>query len=441
MDHFQYSNGRLHAEDVAVEDIAAVVGTPVYVYSTATLERHYTTFAAAMDGLDATICYAVKANTNIAVIRTLADLGAGADVVSGGELRAALSAGVPAGRIVFSGVGKTPDEMAAALTAGVMQINVESEPELDVLANVARSLNVRAPIAIRINPDVDAHTHAKITTGRSENKFGIEWTAAHQVYARAGAMPDIDVVGIAAHIGSQLTDLEPFGEAFHRLRDLVAMLRADGHDIRTLDLGGGLGIPYGNEEAPIPSPAAYADVIRSTVGDLGCRLILEPGRLLVGNAGALVTRVVYVKEGATRTFVIVDAAMNDLLRPTLYSAYHEIVPAKEAPADAETRQVDIVGPICETGDTFGTGRPLPPVAAGDLLIMRTAGAYGAVMASTYNMRPLVAEVLVKGEAFAVVADRIPVETLLARQHLPKWQGETAGSVSTEPANGPLAKAK
>ncbi len=425
MDHFHYRDGRLHAEDVAIEDIAAAVGTPVYVYSTATLERHFRTFAGSFDGLDATICYAVKANSNIAVIRALADLGAGADVVSGGELRAALTAGVPAGRIVFSGVGKTRDEMAAALTAGVMQINVESEPELEALGGVARSLGVRAPVAIRINPDVDAHTHAKITTGRGENKFGIEWTVAHRVYARAAAMPEIDVVGTATHIGSQLTDLEPFREAFLRLRDLVVMLRADGHRIRTLDLGGGLGIPYGNEEAPIPAPSAYAGVVRETVGDLGCRLILEPGRLLVGNAGALATRIVYVKEGATRTFVIVDAAMNDLLRPTLYNAHHAIVPVTEPPANAKTRPVDIVGPICETGDTFGTGRPLPPVAAGDLLVIRTAGAYGAVMASTYNMRPLVAEVLVKGGAFAVVRDRIPVEDLLARQHIPNWEEEIA----------------
>jgi diaminopimelate decarboxylase len=290
-------------------------------------------------------------------------------------------------------------------------------------------------VAVRINPDVDAHTHAKITTGRSENKFGIEWTGAHRVYARAAAMPEIDLVGIAAHIGSQLTDLEPFREAFHRLRDLLAMLRADGHDIRTLDLGGGLGIPYGNEHAPIPSPAAYADVVRSTVGDLGCRLILEPGRLLVGNAGTLVTRVLYLKEGATRTFVIVDAAMNDLLRPALYGAYHAIVPVRQPPAGAETRDVDVVGPICETGDSFGTGRPLPPVAAGDLLVMRTAGAYGAVMASTYNMRPQVAEVLVKGAAFAVVRDRIAVEDLLARQSIPNWLNVPAGDRVAELADG------
>lgn len=436
MDHFHYNNGRLHAENVALEEIAAAVGTPVYVYSTATLTRHYKTFANAFDGLDPTICYAVKANTNIAVIHTLADLGAGADVVSGGELRAALMAGVPAERVVFSGVGKTRDEMAAALTAGVMQINVESEPELEALAEVARSLGRRAPVAIRINPDVDAHTHAKITTGRSENKFGIEWTVAHRVYARAGALPDIDVVGIAAHIGSQLTDLEPFGEAFHRLRDLVAMLRADGHHIRTLDLGGGLGIPYGNEHAPVPSPAAYADVVRSGVGDLDCRLILEPGRLLVGNAGVLLTRIVYVKEGATRSFVIVDAAMNDLLRPSLYSAHHAIVPVNAPPAEAELLPVDVVGPICETGDSFGIDRPMPPVAAGDLLILRTAGAYGAVMASTYNMRPLVAEVLVNGDAFAVVGQRIPVEDLLARQHIPNWKKENAGRCVAEPAENP-----
>jgi len=434
MDHFQYKNGRLHAEDVAIQEIADAVGTPLYVYSTATLERHYRAFAEAFDGVDSTICYAVKANSNIAVIRTLANLGGGADVVSGGELRAALSAGVPAGRVVFSGVGKTRDEMAAALTAGVMQINVESEPELEALAEVARALGVRAPVAVRINPDVDAHTHAKITTGRSENKFGIEWTVAHRVYARAGAMPEIDVVGIAAHIGSQLTDLEPFREAFHRLRDLLAMLRADGHDIRTLDLGGGLGIPYGNEDAPIPSPTAYADVVRSTVGDLGCRLILEPGRLLVGNAGTLVTRILYVKEGATRTFVIVDAAMNDLLRPTLYSAYHAIVPVNQPPDGAEPREMDIVGPICETGDTFGTGRPLPPVAAGDLLVMRTAGAYGAVMASSYNMRPQVAEVLVKGDSFAIVRDRISVEDLLAHQRIPNWLDMHAGDRVAEPAD-------
>ena len=420
MDHLQYRIGRLHIEDVAIEDIATAVGTPTYVYSTATLRRHYRVFAGALDGLDAVVCYAVKANSNIAVIRTLAELGAGADVVSGGELRAALTAGVPADRIVFSGVGKSRDEMAAALSVGVMQINVESEPELEELSNVAASLGVEAPIAVRINPDVDANTHAKITTGRMENKFGIEWTAAHRVFSRAREMPAIRVNGVAVHIGSQLTDLKPFREAFHRLRDLVAMLRADQHDIDILDLGGGLGIPYGNEQAPIPSPDAYADVVRATVGDLGCRLIFEPGRLLVGNAGALVTKILYVKEGATRTFVIADAAMNDLLRPTLYSAYHAIVPVTEPPLGAPTSDVDVVGPICETGDTFATRRPLPSLAGGDLLAIRTAGAYGAVMASSYNTRPLVPEVLVNETVFEVIRERVSVDDLLARQRVPSW---------------------
>ena len=420
MDHFQYRDGRLHAEDVPIERIAEAVGTPVYVYSTATLERHYRVFAAAFDGLDASICYAVKANSNIAVIRTLARLGAGADVVSVGELKAALAAGVPADRIVFSGVGKTRDELAAALRAGVMQINVESEPELEALDRIGRSLGVKAPVAIRVNPDVDANTHAKISTGKRENKFGIEWTAAHGVYSRAARMQGIDIVGAAVHIGSLVTDLAPFGAAFHRLRDLVAMLRADGHRVLTLDVGGGLGIPYGAETAPVPTPEAYADVVKGALGDLGCRIILEPGRMLVGNAGVLLTRIVYVKEGATRTFVIVDAAMNDLLRPALYGANHAIVPVIEPAADVELAEMDVVGPVCETGDTFATGRPLPPVAAGELLVLRTAGAYGAVMASSYNSRPLVAEVLINGDAFAVVGDRVSEDDLLARQRLPEW---------------------
>ncbi len=420
VDHFHYRGGRLHAESVAVETIAGQVGTPVYVYSTATLERHFRVFADAFRGLEPLICYAVKANANLAVVRTLAGLGAGADVVSAGELRVALAASVPAGAIVFSGVGKTAEEMAAALRAGVLQINVESEPELAVLSQVAQSLGVEAPVAIRINPDVDAGTHAMITTGRRENKFGIEWTAAHAVYARAAAMPGVRVVGVAVHIGSQLTHLEPFRQAFHRLRDLVAMLRADGHAITRLDLGGGLGIPYGDEAAPVPTPEAYARVVRRAVGDLGCQLILEPGRLLVGNAGILVARVICVKEGATRTFVIVDAAMNDLIRPALYGAFHAVVPVNEPAANIEPVPVDIVGPICESGDTFASNRSLPPIRAGDLVAFRTAGAYGAVMASTYNVRPLVPEVLVRGEAYAVVRDRIGIEELLFRQHLPDW---------------------
>ncbi len=420
MDHFQYRDGRLHAEDVPLERIAEAVGTPFYAYSAATLTRHYRVFADAFSDLPATICYAVKANGNIAVIGTLARLGAGADVVSGGELKRALTAGVPANRIVFSGVGKTADEMAAALAAGVMQINVESEPELALLNRIAGERGVRAPVAVRINPDVDAGTHAKITTGLSENKFGVEWTRAHQVYADAAAMPAIEIVGVAVHIGSQITELTPFRDAYLRLRDLVAMLRADGHPIARLDLGGGLGIPYGDDGAPAPAPEDYAAVVRATVGDLGCDLILEPGRVLVGNAGVLVTRVLYMKEGATRGFAIVDAAMNDLLRPALYEAYHAIVPVREADGADEPAEFDVVGPVCETGDTFGTFRPLRGIGTGDLLAIRTAGAYAAVMASAYNARALVPEVMVNGDAFAVVRERIVVDDLLARESVPPW---------------------
>ena len=418
MDHFQYRDGRLCAEAVPLARIAEEVGTPFYCYATATIERHYRVFADAFAGLDATICYAVKANSNIAVIGTLARLGAGADVVSAGELKRALAAGVPPGRIVFSGVGKTGDEMAAALKAGVLQINVESEPELDVLGEVAGSLGVDAPVAIRINPDVDAGTHQKIATGKSENKFGIEWTRARAVYSRAAAMPAISVVGVAVHIGSQVTDLAPFRDAYVRMRDLVAMLRADGHPIERLDLGGGLGIPYGDEVTP--TPEEYAATVKSAIADLDCHIILEPGRVIVGNAGVLVTRVVHVKEGAMRTFVIVDAAMNDLLRPALYNAAHAIVPVTEAAAGTELMEVDVVGPICETADTFGSGRLLPAMKAGDLLAVRTAGAYGAVMASTYNARPLVPETLVKDATYAVVRERMSVDDMLARESFPPW---------------------
>ncbi len=430
MDHFCYRGSRLRAEEVPIRDIVDAVGTPVYIYARATIERHYQVFAEAFAGLDTVVCFAVKANGNLAVIRTLALLGAGADVVSGGELSTAIAAGVPESRIVFSGVGKTADELAHALSLGVMQINVEFEPELELLDRIARSLGCRAPTAIRINPDVDANTHDKISTGRSENKFGIEWTAAHQVYARAIAMPGIELTGVAVHIGSQLTDMEPFRAAFHRLRDLVAMLRADGLHITTLDLGGGLAVPYGNEDAAIPTPAEYAAVVRQTLGDLDCRLILEPGRLIVGNAGVLVTRVLFVKEGATRTFVIVDAGMNDLIRPAMYDAFHAIVPETEAGPEAPRRPVDIVGPVCETSDTFATGRLLPPVAAGDLLVIRTAGAYGATMASSYNARSLAPEVMVDGAAFAIVRERLPYADLLARQHLPDWLREVPADAAS-----------
>ncbi|MCW8861785.1 MAG: diaminopimelate decarboxylase [Rhodospirillales bacterium] len=418
MDHFTYRDGVLCAEDVPLSQIAEAVGTPFYCYSTATLEHHYKVFADALSGLDATVCYAVKANPNIAVISTLARLGAGADVVSGGELKRAMAAGVPPEKIVFSGVGKTRDELAQAIASGVMQINVESEPELQALNDVAMEAGVKAPVALRINPDIDAKTHAKISTGKSENKFGIEWTRAHAVYSRAAKMPGIDITGVAVHIGSQLTDLQPFHDAFRRLRDLVAMLRADGLPIRRLDLGGGLGIPYDGE--PTPGPAEYAAVVRDTVADLGCSLVFEPGRMIVGNAGVMVSRIIYVKEGATRTFLIIDAAMNDLMRPSLYDAYHAIVPVSEPAGNAPQKPVDVVGPVCETGDTFCRQRPMPPVAAGDLLALRTAGAYGAAMASTYNTRPLLPEVLVSGKAFSLVRKRVEVEDIIAMDRLPAW---------------------
>jgi diaminopimelate decarboxylase len=423
LDHFGYRIGELHAEDVAIGRIAAEVGTPVYVYASATVERHYRVFAEALADLDPLICFAVKANGNLAVVATLARLGAGADVVSGGELTLARAAGIGGDRIVFSGVGKTEDELALALEARVLQINVESMPELEALDRVARRLGMVAPVAIRINPDVDALTHAKISTGLKENKFGIEWTVAHRIFAAAARLDGIDPLGLAVHIGSQVSGVEPFRAAFRRLRDLVAILRADGHRIRTLDVGGGLGVPYGDGAEPTAGPLAYAEVVRATLADLGCRLIFEPGRLIVGNAGVLVTRVIYVKEGATRTFVIVDAGMNDLMRPALYGAFHSIVPVTQAAADAPLRDVDIVGPVCESSDTFAVARPLPPLKSGDLLALRTAGAYGAAMASTYNARPLVPEVLVQGDRFAVVRERVPVEAILARQHLPPWLTE------------------
>ncbi len=436
MDHFQYRAGELMAEDVPLARLAARVGTPFYCYSSATIERHYRVFTEALAGLDATVCYALKANSNRAVVATLARLGAGADVVSGGELMLARAAGVAPSRIVFSGVGKSRAELTNALRAGVMQINVESEPELLALDARARALGRVAVAALRVNPDVDAGTHAKITTGKSENKFGVEWTSARRLYQRAQSLAGVRLAGIAVHIGSQILDLAPFRDAFIRVRDLIAMLRADGHAIDRLDLGGGLGIPYDGEatrgriparneySAPIgataPTPADYGRLVKEIFGDLGCRLVFEPGRLLVGNAGVLVARVLYVKEGATRTFVVVDAGMNDLIRPALYDAHHAIWPVREPGPGAALREVDVVGPICETGDTFALGRALPPLKEGDLVVFRTAGAYGAVMASAYNMRPPAAEVLVKGRAFAVVKPRKTAAQLFADEALPKW---------------------
>ena len=401
-------------------DIAAAVGTPVYVYSTATLMRHYRLFEAALAGLPHLICYAMKANSNLAVVRTLAALGAGADVVSAGEYRKARAAGVPGERIVFSGVGKTREEMRLALTGGVRQFNVESEPELRALSEVAASLGLTAPVALRINPDVDARSHDKISTGRKEDKFGIPLARARDVYAQAARLPGIEVVGIDMHIGSQLTDLAPFEAAFARLAGLTVALRADGHAIRRLDIGGGLGIPYTRDNSPPPLPADYGALVARLLGPLGCEIEVEPGRLIVGNAGILLARVIWVKEGDGRRFVILDAAMNDLVRPAMYGAHHDIVPVRAAPAGAPLEPCDVVGPVCESGDTFARGRLLPPLAEGDLVAFRSAGAYGAVMASEYNSRPLVPEVLVRGDHFAVIRPRPSFDDLIARDRLPPW---------------------
>ncbi|MBT6095388.1 MAG: diaminopimelate decarboxylase [Rhodospirillaceae bacterium] len=425
MDHFQYRDGKLHAEGVALDALAQAVGTPFYCYSTATLERHYKVFEEAIAGLNAGICYAIKANSNIAVLATLGRLGAGADVVSGGEMERALAAGIAADKIVFSGVGKTGDELHRALAAGVTHINVESFPELDILSAAAEATGRTANVAIRINPDVDAKTHEKISTGRQEDKFGIDLALARDAYARAAELPGLNVCGVAMHIGSQLTDLTPYREAYSRMAEFVGVLRADGFDITHLDMGGGLGITYGDEVAP--TPEAYGTMVAETVGNLGCRLTFEPGRMISGNAGILVTRVIFVKEGLAKRFCIVDGAMNDLIRPTLYSAHHEIVPVSEPENDVELLEMDVVGPICESGDFIAKDRALPPLGSGDLLAVRTAGAYGAVMASTYNTRPLAPEVLVDGEDYAVIRRRFTVQDMLDLETLPPWLDSGTGA--------------
>ncbi len=421
MDSFTYHDGVLFAEDVPVSSIASEVGTPFYCYSTATIEQQYTMLADALSGLPATICYAVKANSNQAVIRTLATLGAGADVVSDGELIRAVQAGIPAHKIVFSGVGKTRQELALALEKDILQINIESVPELERLNDVAKSLRKTASVALRINPDIDAGSHDKISTGRKEDKFGIEFPIVREIFNRAAALENIKPVGLAVHIGSQLTDLGPFEIAFLKLRDMVALLRAEGHDIKRLDVGGGLGIPYDGTD--VPSPSAYGQVVANTLGDLECDLLFEPGRIIVGNAGLLVARVLYVKEGSARDFVIIDAAMNDLIRPSLYGARHEIVTVTETPEDEVMHLVDVVGPVCETGDTFATELLMPSVDQDDLLALRSSGAYGAVMASTYNSRSLVPEVLVKEDQFAVVRERVSINELLHHEKIPNWLPE------------------
>ena len=420
MDHFTYRDGELYAEDVALSDIAAAVGTPVYVYSTATLLRHFQLFDAALDPLPHLVCYAVKAASNVAILKTLAEAGAGMDVVSAGEYLRARAAGVPGDRIVFSGVGKTREEMRIALEGGVRQINLESEPEMRALSQVAAAMGVTVPVTVRVNPDVDARTHEKIATGKSENKFGIPIARAREVYAEAARLPGLEVVGIDVHIGSQLTELEPFEAAYRKVAELTETLRADGHDIRRLDLGGGLGIPYTRSNAAPPLPTDYGDLIKRTVGHLGCEIEIEPGRLVVGNAGVLLSRVVYVKEGEGRSFLILDAAMNDLIRPAMYEAWHDIVPVVEPAPGAETRGYDVVGPVCESGDTFAKARHMAPLAEGDLVAFRSAGAYGAVMASEYNSRALVPEVLVRGDHFAVIRPRPTYDEMIARDTLPEW---------------------
>ena len=420
MDHFLYQNGILHAEDVPLPEIAAEVGTPFYVYSTATLERHFRLFDEALNGMPHLVCYAMKANSNQAVLTLLAGLGAGVDVVSGGEYRRAIAAGFPGERIVFSGVGKTAEEMELALQGGIRQFNVESEPEMVRLSEVATRLGKVAPITVRVNPDVDAKTHEKIATGKSDNKFGIPISRARAVYADAAKLPGIEVVGIDVHIGSQLTELEPFELAYTLVADLTRDLRADGHDIRRLDLGGGLGIPYERSNSAPPLPMEYGEVIKRTVGDLGCEVEIEPGRLIAGNAGLLVSDVIYVKSGEDRKFLILDAAMNDLVRPAMYGAYHDIVPVIEPAPGVEMTPYDVVGPVCETGDTFTRGRPLPPLVSGDLVAFRSAGAYGAVMASEYNSRPLIPEVLVHEHQFAVIRPRPTFDEMINRDSIPTW---------------------
>ncbi len=421
MDHFLYRDGRLHAEDVDIAAIASDVGTPFYCYSTATFERHFTVFRDGLKGLDPLICYAVKANSNLAVLATLARLGAGADVVSEGEFRRALAAGIPGERIIFSGVGKTKAELAFALANDVRQINVESEPELDALSEVAVSMGVRAPVSFRVNPDVDAKTHEKISTGKAENKFGIAYEDAPRIYARAATMPGIDVVGIDMHIGSQLTDLEPFREAYTRMRELVERLEASGIAIPRLDIGGGLGVPYERTNEMPPLPTDYGTVVREVFAGWEDREFeCEPGRLIAANAGILVAQVIYVKQAGERRFAILDAAMNDLIRPALYDAYHEIVPVIEPAPGTPTYEYDVVGPICESGDTFAKARKLPELKAGDLVAFRSAGAYGAVMSSEYNTRPPAPEVIVKRDEFALARPRLTYDDMLGRDEMPDW---------------------
>jgi diaminopimelate decarboxylase len=420
MHHFAYRDGGLHAEAVDLAALAGSVGTPFYCYSTATLERHYRVFAEAFADVPSLVCYAVKANSNQAVIATLAQLGCGADVVSGGELRRVRAAGIPPKKIMFSGIGKTAAELALAVDEDILCVNVESEPELELLSQIAAGKGRSVDISIRVNPDVDARTHAKIATGKSENKFGIPISRAREVYRHAARLPGLRVLGVDMHIGSQITELSPFADAFALLSDFVRELRADGHTIAHVDLGGGLGIPYRDGSEIPPDPSAYAQVVKQATRDLNCKLIFEPGRLIVGNAGILVMRVLYVKRGEAKTFIIVDAAMNDLIRPTLYEAHHDVLPVRQPDPKAHWIRADVVGPVCETGDYLALNRDLPEPKPGDLLAVMTAGAYGAVQAGTYNTRALVPEVLVRGDAWSLVRPRLEVDALIALDRMPPW---------------------
>lgn len=420
MDHFLYRDGVLHAEDIPLTDIARAVGTPAYVYSAATLLRHYHLFDEALAWGPHLVCYAVKAASNVAILKLLGDAGAGMDVVSEGEYRRARAAGVPGDRIVFSGIGKTEAEMRHVLAGGVRQINLESEPEMRLLSRVATEMGVTVPVTVRVNPDVDAKTHEKIATGKSENKFGIPIAKARAVYAEIATLPGLRVVGIDVHIGSQLVDLDPFRQAYRKVADLTVALRADGHEITRLDLGGGLGIPYERSNLAPPVPMEYGQVIRDEVGHLGCEIEIEPGRLIAGNAGILMTQTIFVKEGEDRDFLIVDAAMNDLIRPAMYGAHHDIVPVMEPKPGMDQHRYDIVGPICESGDTFAKARDMVPLSSGDLIAFRSAGAYGAVMSSEYNSRPLIPEVLVQSDQYAVIRARPTFDEMISRDTIPEW---------------------